>query len=165
MNTYSKDLWMRIQAVYDSASKEERNTSVYYKITFCVKFVNFSFLFWKCKMSKSVRLRAPFLAMVKWKQAFLCSSGLTKTFFFSKSAFSRHGKTKASFPLLIWLNENVPFLKGVFPCYGKAKASLLISFTKRYVCIVTFSRTSYMSMRQLGVFLRHFTKLWHFSKH
>jgi hypothetical protein len=50
---------------------------------------------------------APFLAMAKLKQAWLCSSGLTKTFVFH-GTFSRHGIAQASLALLIWLNENVP---------------------------------------------------------
>ena len=50
-----------------------------------------------------------FLAMTMLKQDWLCSCGLTKTFFSrsSKTAFSRHDNAQASLALLMWLNENV----------------------------------------------------------
>ena len=40
------------------------------------------------------------------------------------STFSRHGITRASSVLLIWLNENVPF-HGTFSRHGRTKASFI----------------------------------------
>ena len=49
---------------------------------------------------------APFLAMAELKQAWLCSSGLTKTFHFM-APFLAMAELKQALFLLIWLNENV----------------------------------------------------------
>jgi hypothetical protein len=48
----------------------------------------------------------PFFAMAIPKQAWNCSSGLTKALDFIRP-FLRHGNSQASLELLIWLNESV----------------------------------------------------------
>mgnify|MGYP001143380376 CR=1 FL=1 len=49
-----------------------------------------------------------FMAMTKLKQAWLCSSGLTKRFHFM-APFLAMAELKQALFLLIWLNENVLF--------------------------------------------------------
>ena len=48
--------------------------------------------------------KARFLAMAELKQAWLCSSGLTKTFLFKARFLPWQSSSKLA--LLIWLNEN-----------------------------------------------------------
>jgi len=47
-----------------------------------------------------------FFALIKSKQASLCSFGLSKTFHFM-GPFFRHAKVETSFTLFIWLAKNV----------------------------------------------------------